>query len=117
MRKILIVVAALALMAGCEDFDAAMMTMSDELSFADGYYYPDEHHSEPLDGDCPGVWEYGRINNQAYARVINQGDTDASATITWSAGSVSEHYLEPGEASEFEYRSGSITPDTVEITC
>ena len=94
-----------------------MMTMSDELSFADGYYYPDEHHSSPIEGDCPSVWDYGRVNNQAYARVTNQGDTDASVTIRWSAGADSELYLQPGETSDFEYRSGSITPEQVEIGC
>lgn len=94
-----------------------MVSLSDELSFADGYYYPDESHSEQLDGDCPSMWEYGRINNQSYARVHNTGEYDASITITWSAGSNSELYLAPGESSDYEYRSGSITPDRIEITC
>ena len=117
LRAILGVVAAVLLLSGCEDFDAAMMTMNDELSFADGYYYPDEHHSKAVEGDCPATWEFGRVNNQAYSRVINQGETDASVTVQWSAGSASEHYLEPGESTDFEYRSGSITPDSIDIEC
>lgn len=117
LKAIVLAATALLLLGGCEDFDAAMMTMSDEMSFADGYYYPDEHHSNPIEGDCPSTWEYGRVNNQAYARVTNEGDTDATVTISWSAGAASTLYLQPDETSDYEYRSGSIIPQSVDITC
>jgi hypothetical protein len=113
----LLAATVLPLLGGCEDFDAAMMTLSDEMSFADGYYYPDEHHSSEIEGDCPSSWDYGRLDNQAYARATNLGDTDATVTIQWSAGSASTLYLQPGETSDFEYRSGSIIPRSVEISC
>jgi hypothetical protein len=105
------------MLCGCEDFDAAMLSLSDDLSFADGYYYDDEHHSTPIEGDCNASWDYGRVNNQAYARVMNGGNTDASFTITWSAGSPSEFYLAPGETSEFVYRSGLNIPNQVDVSC
>jgi hypothetical protein len=116
VRRVLLVFSAVVL-CGCEDFDAAMVSLSDELSFADGYYYDDEHHSDPIDGDCPSLWEYGRVGNQAYARVTNRGSSDVSATITWTAGAPIELYLAPGEVSDFIYRSGSNIPQSVEVTC
>ena len=117
MKNRLAAIAAALALCGCEDFDAALVYLSDELSFADGYYYDDEHHSSQIEGECEGTWDYGRVNNQAYARVTNRSDSDISATITWSAGSPSEFYLGPGETSEFVYRSGSNIPREVEVTC
>ena len=94
-----------------------MVSLSDDLSFADGYYYDDEHHSSPIEGECSAEWDYGRVDNQAYARVTNNGYSDASFRIMWSAGSPSEFYLAPGDTSEFIYRSGSNIPTRVEVTC
>jgi len=117
LKAFLLSAFAVTLLSGCADLDVALATMADELSFADGYYFPDESHTEALDGDCPVVWEYGRTNNQAYTRVRNTGDYEATVTINWSAGSASTLYLQPDEISAFEYRSGSITPDRLEVSC
>jgi len=105
------------LLSGCADFSTALVTLSDELSYAEGYYYDDEHHRSVIDGDCPAVWEFGRVNNSTYSRIINRTDGPISVTTFWSTGLETTTYLEAGETGPFEYNSGSITPDSVEIAC
>ncbi|MEY4783448.1 MAG: hypothetical protein RIR41_1383 [Pseudomonadota bacterium] len=117
LKRILIVATAALALCACEDLDAAVVALSDDLSIADGYYYDDVHDSSPIDGDCNAEWDYGRVNNQTYARVTNNGYSDASFRVTWTAGPPSEFYLAPGDTSEFVYRSGSNIPKRVEVTC
>ena len=105
------------LMSGCADLATGLAMYADELDAQNGYYYPDQHFSDALEGDCPGLWEYGRVNNQAYQRVRNQGDTTGEYTLTWSSGTESHVTLEPGETSEFFYMTPSVIPEHVHVEC
>ncbi|MDP3378965.1 MAG: hypothetical protein Q8S53_11415, partial [Brevundimonas sp.] len=63
--------AACALLGGCAELVTGMAAFSDQLDAENGAWWPDEHHSDRMDGECPAFSEYGRVNNQTYYRVRN----------------------------------------------
>ena len=114
---LVVVIAAILPLASCVELATSLAMAADEMSFADGSYYEDHGGSQALTGSCPGNWEYGRVNNQTYQRVTNTADTTADYILTYNTGYTIEVSLSPGETSEFFYMSGSITPETVEVSC
>lgn len=109
--------AACALLGGCAELATGLAAYSDQLDAENGAWWPDEHHSDRLDGDCPAYSEYGRVNNQTYYRVRNLGRDPATATVTWSTGLTSEFWLQPGETSQFVYMTPSVTPRQIAVQC
>lgn len=110
-------VAAIALTGGCEDLATGMAMYADQLDAEQGNYYPDQHFSRTLEGDCPAFSEYGRVNNQTYWRIRNTGTVVTSYTLTWSTGIEDSAYLQPGETSEVFYKTPSILPDQLLGEC
>lgn len=118
MRKVTyFFVAALPLLAGCAELATGLAAYSDQLSLENGGYYPDEHFSQSTGPDCPALWEYGRVNNQSYARARNTGSTYETITLEWSSGLISSFGLGPGETSQFFYMTPSVLPDGIQVDC
>lgn len=115
--KTFAVIGLLPMLAACADMATGLAMYSDQLAMEQGSYWDDEHHSDSLTGDCPAFYEFGRVNNQTYFRVRNLADTDSSLTLTWSSGSESSFYLQPGETSDFVYMTPSVTPDHIAASC
>lgn len=119
--RVMIGAAALAtagLLAGCADMATGLAMYSDQLALEQGSYWDDEHHAEDFGTDyCPGLLEFGRVNNQTYARARNRSSHTMSATLIWNTGAESSFYLSPGETSEFVYMSPSIVPDGINSSC
>jgi len=109
--------AACALLGGCAELVTGMAAFSDQLDAENGAWWPDEHHSDRMDGECPAFSEYGRVNNQTYYRVRNLGSRSATMTVTWSTGLTSSFSLAPGETSQFVYMTPSVTPRRIEAEC
>ena len=105
------------LMSGCAEFTTVLAGVSDELAFEQGYYYEDQHMSDRVDGNCPAVVDYGRVNNQSYQRVRNIGGKPATYTLVWSSGYENEVYLQPGETSQYFYMTPSVVASSHRATC
>ena len=110
-------VAACALLGGCAEMATGLAAYADQLDAESGAWWPDEHHTDRLDGDCPAYSEFGRVNNQTYYRVRNLARTSASMTMTWNTGLTSTFYLEPGQTSDFVYMTPSVTPSHLSVQC
>lgn len=110
--------AVATLLCGCVELTSGLVMLSDSMELENGSWWDDEHHQESIGTDyCPGLMEFGRVNNQTYARLRNYADTPMSATLTWSTGLESSFYLQPGETSSFVYMSPSIVPSNLNTVC
>lgn len=63
--------------------------------------YPDVTAREDIGGDdCFGYVEYGRMNNNTFARVVNTSDISFDYTLTWEHGEVSSGTVYPGTGTD-----------------
>jgi len=110
--------ALLPVLGGCVELTSGLMMLSDSMEMDNGGYWNDEHYQDQIGTDyCPGLMEYGRVNNQTYVRVRNYADTTMYATVHWNTGLESAFVLSPGETSHFVYMSPSITPASSSSRC
>ena len=110
-------IAACALLGGCAEMATGLAAYADQLDAESGAWWPDEHQTDRLTGDCPAYSEFGRVNNQTYYRVRNTGSRSATMTMTWSTGVTSTFWLEPGQTSDFVYMTPSVTPSHLSVEC
>lgn len=116
--KMLAAACGVAMVGGCADLATGLAMYSDQLAMEQGSYWDDEHHSEGFGTDyCYGALDFGRVNNQTYARIQNRTSHNMSVTLNWSTGFQSNFYLSPRETSDFVYMSPSIVPESVNSSC
>ncbi|MDZ4363414.1 hypothetical protein [Brevundimonas sp.] len=114
----LIGLALLPTLCGCAELATGLMMVADEMEAENGTWYENESHTDRIGTDyCPGTADYGRVNNQTYARVTNYAQTTMYTTIHWNTGLQSDFALSPGESSQYIYFSPSIWPSSTTTQC
>ncbi|MES2833104.1 MAG: hypothetical protein V4707_00180 [Pseudomonadota bacterium] len=116
--KTLAIAALMPALGGCAEMATVMAMTADQMAAENGQYFEDDYDSMYFgDGDCQGWGEQGVSNNQGYARVTNRGSLAGTFKMTWSSGYETEFWLEPGQASDIQYMTPSLTVSSWSWDC